>query len=281
MSSDNTLFLRLIEDSLTFTWDCGACTPVAQPHTTGWRILPWLVTAHLVDVSSVLDTADGSQLLVQDETSCLPADLHHRLTLVGQTAGVSRWSHTRFTLFGGLDALRVIAPPLVLRGPAAREVGEINAQLAVLADHGITDLRAISQRKALGFTLLRLVAEQSPVRPAGLDLLRGAQRLAPVLTAVDVGLGDEEFDLASLARIAGLSPSRFHAVFREALGMAPSRWLQQRRLARARELLLGSELPVNVVAARAGFGDPFHFSRLFKRIHGIAPLAYRGQPRGF
>lgn len=281
MTSDNAQFLRLVEDSLAFAWDAGDCTPVNPPHSTGWRILPSLMTAHMVGGNSLLETDDDTQTLQADETYCLPAELHHRLTLDPRTSGVSRWSHTRFTLFGGLDALRVLAPQPILRGPGARAIGDMNAQLAELAHGGVNDLRTISRRKALGFSLLALIAEQSPLRPAGLELLRGAQRLAPVLAAVDAGLGEEEFDLASLAKIAGLSPSRFHAVFRAALGMAPSRWLQQRRLARARELLLGSDLPVQEVATRAGFGDPFHFSRLFKRVHGSSPLAYRTQPRGF
>lgn len=281
MSSDRSQFLRLIEDSLTFAWDAGDCTPVSPPHSTGWRVLPCLVTAHMVDANSLLETDDGQQMLHADETWCLPAELRHRLTLDPRTSGVSRWSHTRFTLFGGLDVLRVLAPQRILRGPAARAIGDVNAQLAKLAHDGVDDLRTISRRKALGFTLLALIAEQSPLRPAGVELLRGAQRLAPVLAAVDAGLGDEEFDVASLAKRAGLSPSRFHAVFRAALGMAPARWLQQRRLARARELLLGSDLPVQEVATRSGFGDPFHFSRLFKRVHGSSPQVYRSQPRGF
>jgi len=126
---------------------------------------------------------------------------------------------------------------------------------------------------------MELVSGCGQPRPEGIELLRSAERLAPVLSAVESDLGHDRLDLPRLARIAGLSPSRFHAVFRAAFGVAPARWIQERRLGRARELLAGSELPVQEVAQRAGFQDPFHFSRLFKRREGLAPVAYRERSR--
>jgi AraC-like DNA-binding protein len=41
------------------------------------------------------------------------------------------------------------------------------------------------------------------------------------------------------------------------------------------DLLLGTDLLVKQVAERAGFEDPFHFSRVFKRIQGISPAAFQ------
>ena len=268
-----TALLRLVEDTLTFTWDAGGVTPVAQPHSTGWRTLPSLVTAHVLGARCVVDLASGSEPRRPGDCLCIGADVLHRSTLIGKRSGISRWSHVRYRIFGAVDPLRVLELPTVIRGTTAVAIGNLNEALVPLAQP--SDLAAVARRQALGFRLLELVVGSSRLKPAGLELLRSAERLAPVLAAVEADLGRERLDLPRLARIAGLSPSRFHAVFRTAFGMAPSRWLQERRLARARELLAGSDLPVHLVAERSGFNDPFHFSRLFKRRQGMAPIDYR------
>ena len=48
-----------------------------------------------------------------------------------------------------------------------------------------------------------------------------------------------------------------------------------RRLARAREDLTDSDLPVSTIAHRWGFSDPSHFTRSFKARYGSSPREYR------
>ena len=272
-----TALLRLAENSLSFTWDAGGVTPVAHPHTTGWRTLPALVTAHVLD-AHVTIALDGVSLPRKPgNCMCIAEDLRHCITLVPPNPGVSRWSHARFRILGSVDPLRTLTLPPVITGATASAIGDLNEALVPLAQP--RDLAEVARRQALGFRLMELVASCGQPRPEGIELLRSAERLAPVLAAVETDLGHDRLDLSRLARIAGLSPSRFHAVFRAAFGVAPVRWIQERRLGRARELLAGSELSVQEVARRAGFQDPFHFSRLFKRREGLAPVAYRERSR--
>jgi len=56
--------------------------------------------------------------------------------------------------------------------------------------------------------------------------------------------------------------------------MAPHVWLIQIRLARGDVSLEHAGL-VKEAAAEAGFKDPAHFTRLFKRLHGLPPTAFR------
>jgi AraC-like DNA-binding protein len=42
----------------------------------------------------------------------------------------------------------------------------------------------------------------------------------------------------------------------------------------AAELILRGNLPVKVAGAQVGFDDPYHFSRCFKRVHGVAPNSF-------
>jgi len=77
-----------------------------------------------------------------------------------------------------------------------------------------------------------------------------------------------------MARIAGLSVSRFRAVYRDLSGASPQEELITARLERARTLLTDSPSLVSEVAQACGFSDPHYFSRLFSKRIGVAPSAY-------
>jgi transcriptional regulator GlxA family with amidase domain len=77
--------------------------------------------------------------------------------------------------------------------------------------------------------------------------------------------------LPAMARIAGLSASRFTVLYRRCFGTSPLQDLIAARLGRARWLLATTRLEVGEVARQTGFHDPFHFSRLFRRRTGVSP----------
>jgi transcriptional regulator GlxA family with amidase domain len=80
---------------------------------------------------------------------------------------------------------------------------------------------------------------------------------------------------AALAKLAGLSPSRFHELFLAVLRCSPMAYVAERRMQRARQLLVTTARPVREIADIVGYGDPYHFSRAFKRSSGESPQAYR------
>lgn len=73
----------------------------------------------------------------------------------------------------------------------------------------------------------------------------------------------------------GYSRARFFALFREQTNMTPSEYLRNYRLEKAKEMLLATDLPAVTVGKACGLGDPAHFSRLFSKMTGRTPLAYR------
>ncbi|MFF3483251.1 helix-turn-helix domain-containing protein [Streptomyces sp. NPDC002701] len=79
----------------------------------------------------------------------------------------------------------------------------------------------------------------------------------------------------TLAAGVSLSASRFAHLFSRQLGQSPMRALLAARLLHAARLLEATDLPVERVAAAAGFSSPFHFSRVFRRRYGVPPGAYR------
>lgn len=86
--------------------------------------------------------------------------------------------------------------------------------------------------------------------------------------------------IASLAERAGMSTRTFGRRFRAHVGTTPLKWLNRQRLARARELLEATDLPVDTVAQRSGLGDGSGLRRHFHSELGTSPAAYRRVFRG-
>ena len=86
---------------------------------------------------------------------------------------------------------------------------------------------------------------------------------------------DRPIRIEELARAVNLSTSRFTRLFREATGDSPARYLQVRRLERARVLIETTFFTIKEVMVRVGFNDPSHFTRYFSRHHGVPPTGIR------
>ena len=128
----------------------------------------------------------------------------------------------------------------------------------------------------LAVHLLRNYAGVRIARDAGGGL--GTRRLRRVVEFIEAHLG-EEITLADLARVADLSPHHFASAFRTSTGVAPHRYLTERRIARACELLAKSEATVTTVAHALGFASHGHFSESFRRFVGVTPSQYKAQSR--
>jgi AraC family transcriptional regulator len=84
-----------------------------------------------------------------------------------------------------------------------------------------------------------------------------------------------EVTLETLALECGLSRSHFARAFKKTTGLPPHRWLLDRRVERARELLLNSALPIADIADLCGFADQSHFTRVFTNALGVSPGEWR------
>jgi AraC-like DNA-binding protein len=82
-----------------------------------------------------------------------------------------------------------------------------------------------------------------------------------------------------LAQSARMSPAAFRAAFRAATGQSPAHWLEKRRVDLAAQRLLHTNLSVTAIAEEVGYPDPYHFSRVFKRIMRRSPRDYRQAQR--
>jgi transcriptional regulator GlxA family with amidase domain len=91
---------------------------------------------------------------------------------------------------------------------------------------------------------------------------------------------DRPLTLRELAAQESMSVRTLSRRFREEVGMTPVQWLTQQRIERARQLLEETDLPVDRVAAQAGFGTAASLRQHLQAALGVSPSAYRGTFRG-
>ena len=163
-------------------------------------------------------------------------------------------------------------PQQVMRDPILYHLG---ASLSALLEHPEENNSLLVDHIAL--SLQSHLYQTYSATPALSRRARGG--LAPwqesrAEEAMDAHL-DKEIDIAQLAHECGLSTSRFARAFKESTGCPPHRWLLQRRIERARDLLLNSDKTLVEIAKACGFSDQSHLTRAFGQIVGTSPGLWR------
>ncbi len=130
-------------------------------------------------------------------------------------------------------------------------------------------------------SLFRAVAllDAQQVRPAArlkaLDLGVLAPWQAKKAVAYIEAHLDTPIPIEELAALARLSRSYFSRAFKATFGCAPQTFIQDRRISQAQTLMLTTDEPLCSVALACGFSDQAHLSRIFRRLAGDSPHAWR------
>lgn len=86
---------------------------------------------------------------------------------------------------------------------------------------------------------------------------------------------DRSISVPGLALAAGCSPSTLTRMVRTRLSTSPMQWVLRQRMRKAAHLLSSTSLPVGAVGQRVGIDDPYYFSKVFRRYHGVTAREYR------
>jgi transcriptional regulator GlxA family with amidase domain len=88
---------------------------------------------------------------------------------------------------------------------------------------------------------------------------------------------DANVTVVDMAARARMSPRSFYRRFGERTGTTPLAWLLDQRIARAKELLVSTDVPVETIAAQVGLGTPANFRTHFRRATSQSPSEHRRQ----
>jgi AraC family transcriptional regulator len=157
--------------------------------------------------------------------------------------------------------------------PCLRDPAVIDLVRALV--HGVatgTSSRLFRDAAALAIAARLADLERlSPEATGAVGRRLSGRALARVLEYMRAHL-TEEVSMQDLARIAGMSPSYFSTMFRNAVGEPPHRHHVRMRVERARALLV-SGASASVAAQEAGFCDQSHLARHMRRLLGTTPTS--------
>ncbi|CAN7284526.1 helix-turn-helix transcriptional regulator [Mesorhizobium caraganae] len=198
-------------------------------------------------------------------------------------AGTAQFAEAGRRVIGGLNILhaprdlglaelvpeRHSSDPVVERLSRALEAAEGSHD-------GFGNLYADAVRLAIVTRLLTLRSDPEPDlnEPARATAALPKWRWKRVVDYIDSHL-DETITLADMAAVAGLSRMYFAAQFRAATGIRPHEFLLRRRIDRAKQMLIETEMTLVDVALSVGFQNQAHFTTVFRRFVGETPYRWR------
>jgi AraC family transcriptional regulator len=171
------------------------------------------------------------------------------------------------TTLGLKPAYAKIEPAMGIRDPHLEYIGCL---LRAEREAGYPDGRLFvdSLAAALAARLLLRYGHPQTVAPVSKRQLP-RWRLRNVCAYIEANLA-RDLSLPELASIAGFSVSHFKPLFRQSMGVPVHRYVVERRVERARQLLLRGESTMSDIALESGFTHQSHMARCVRRVLGIS-----------
>ena len=130
---------------------------------------------------------------------------------------------------------------------------------------GLASALAVHLLRSSGLSRRSLIPHKGGLAP---------RQIRRVLEYIEAHL-TEELGLVELAAIVELSPHYFGEAFRISTGRSPHRYVMERRVECARDLLRDEDRRIHDIAYAAGFSSQSHFTVNFRRVTGVTPGRFR------
>jgi AraC-like DNA-binding protein len=231
-----------------------------------------------------INSDKGAQLKAGGKTYLLGKDAIYlvppwqRVSLYNQKPLMQFYVH--FDVIGLTELIcRKLFPPLLELGIA--DFAEISSfskpKDCSEIDGFIADCRMKSFLYGLFYDYFNQISPEK--RLAFEEILPAAGKYSQVYEHIENNLA-APIDNQTLARLSCQSQSHFIRNFSNDTGITPAKFTTQRRIAKAIEQLAFTDYSIDKIASETGFSDRFHFSKVFKKVCGTTPAAYRKQTYG-
>ena len=223
-----------------------------------------------VQVTCRMDGLERHGLQIQGHCSIVPAGTVHRW-MFDRPAGALLVRLSPAFVQETADAMNVkpqmaeLSPRIQMRDAQIERIGWIMQA----EDHegypsGRLFMDSLATALAARMIALQTRRDEPPPKPG-----RGLPpwRLRRVVEYVEANL-ERSLALAELADVAGFSLSHFKVLFKQATGMPVHRFVLERRVERARTLLLKGEKSMTEIAMECGFAHSSHMARCMRSVPG-------------
>ncbi len=240
--------------------------------------IPEYVFIYCMDGRGWYEAAGHRHIVQSNQYFILPAGIPHIYAASDESPWTIYWIHFRGKL-AGCYAEGCTAPADIVPAPDSR----ISARTALFGEI-MTTLESSYSIESLRYAMasfqhyLATVRYLQQYRAAGTAGGAGGDIVDEVLHYFSENI-ERRLTLGEVAVFAGMSVSRLSGVFKERTGHSPISYFNLMKIRRACELFDTTNLKLYQVSMKLGIDDPFYFSRLFTKIMGISPSAYRTMPR--
>jgi AraC-like DNA-binding protein len=222
--------------------------------------------------------APGMLLAIDGNHRIIGANRTARTSLLlddrGLKAGTSLWSifERDIDLFRRQNRTDIPARLLIAGSDDSRPVLVTPPDHPVTASSNPTNYNLHTRPRLGSIDISRL--PPAPQAQGGLS----PRAMRRVREYVEVHLG-ESIDLSMLAGVAGLSMHHFARQFKQSTGVTPHFYLTKKRVERAQQMLIHTDLSLAEVACHVGFFDQGHLARHFRHMLGTTPREFRWSQR--
>jgi AraC-like DNA-binding protein len=183
--------------------------------------------------------------------------------------------HFEFVGWPARVASEVVPAPVALSSDPLRDNLAVQLRKDTLDASEIEPILASRLKALVHLSIADVLKNISGDRARSfLRITESQQELLAALHYIDKHL-DQPLNNARLADIALTSESLFIQRFRDATGQTPSRYVRDRRLRRAAELLVSTDNTIDQIAESCGFANRYYFTRVFSQRMGCPPARYR------
>jgi AraC-like DNA-binding protein len=187
------------------------------------------------------------------------------------------WVHAKGRLLRPyLDELHTVDQPTVAFIGKDPQTVALFEEVLEIAESGYGFAQLLQAGQALSHLFAVLVRRSREThREADDTEQRVAQSIEYLKSHLERGL-----DVKSMAKLAGLSPSHYSALFKLQTGYAPIDYMARLRMHRACQLLDTTNHSMKSIASMVGYQDQLYFSRVFRAINEVSPREYRRLRKG-
>ncbi|HEY0680830.1 MAG TPA: AraC family transcriptional regulator [Steroidobacter sp.] len=184
-------------------------------------------------------------------------------------------------------ALKSVEPPASLglstyspseskHGFSLDQMHSVMAELCSAVRSALDDERGIAEESLRRATEVLQKMGGSEAAPKEAPVRGGLSpwQIRKVTSHVETNL-DRSITNGELAALVRLNPSHFGRAFRNSFGEPPHEYVIRRRVERAQGLMLSTDASLSDIALDCGLADQSHLTRLFRRIVGESPRAWR------
>ena len=236
-----------------------------EPKVVHEKNLPYLTVAQSVQGHYGLSLERGEESYTEPMgVFVAPAHKHQIITHLADETGIAemQWIFMSVVINDKFELDDLYEFPMVLPKRYDLPIYKI---LSALQNN-----RDICDCYILIFELIRILLEIGEEKKVGDDVMQS------VVHYIRENYR-EKLWISALAKIANTSEPSLYRHFKKELKCTPNAYINNFRLSQSMLLLETTELSIAEIAVAVGIGDPFYYSKMFKRVYGIPPVEYKRQ----